>query len=124
MLLVRCNRFARTAAAWNGGTMTTLQLQAVRAWIEINNAGRLDELRDDLRIDQRTFNKRNPDAAWHRRSPIHPRNTMATEFSDATSLNEDECLAEFQAELLPNWSDVACEQIIAFAEQIKAKGAA
>jgi hypothetical protein len=96
-------------------------LEAAAALIEIDEAGELFELRDELEWQRQEW--RDPDRRWRTNSPINGYAMLAGELSKMTGAPVDECRDAITAASGDDWPTVACAEIVARAKRLRSSRA-
>jgi hypothetical protein len=90
-------------------------VEAARAMIDVDQAGLLPDLRDELTALR--YRWRDPDRDWRYRSRIGDPARRANDLAAMSGLPERDCLAAIRVALEDDWPSVACAAIVRYAAE-------
>jgi hypothetical protein len=110
----------KTADALRALYHVPIVAEAAAALVTIDEAGLLQELRDSLAAEWRAF-KADPDRKWRYDSPVGLIQTYGRELARLTCGPCDECIAAVASIVDPQWTQVACAEIVDFAKRLQSQ---
>lgn len=94
--------------------------EAAAALVSINEAGLLAELHDAIAAEWHAF-KTDPDRKWRYDSSVGFIQTVGRELAHLTGAPLPDCTKAIASIVDPQWTQIACAAIVAFAERLPLK---